>query len=354
LVLTSPGAYAFRRKFLGTWQAVTGISARIFLSVRLVFESPLPGLGSIVLGEAHPPPFSPSGICCILRSHSNSTVGVLEYSEVNKISSINCLVRADATEITSAGTVEHAKYLAKLLSRLKESSILEREVAINATLRKMLDTRAAGRRWRAYRRLSSYLFLGSWILFGMLVLFVVQVIVFRFRLGGMWPLAVTAVLLIAHVVCVFKRVHKILFPGCSAARWKQVILMILTPTTCIRVNDFLAQELFAGFHFLVVARVMLNEGECRKVTSRALRELTYPADLDGCKDNCAVSEWVTLNWRHAIERWIGQEFGSVEKLLEAPARSSPKSILYCPRCLTQYVFMKSHCSDCPRVSLQHF
>jgi hypothetical protein len=322
----------------------------VFSSV-LVCESPLPGLGSIVLGESQPPPFSPSGICCIRESHSKTASGLLEYADVSRFSFTNHLVLADATEIASAGTVEHARYLAELLSQVKESTISERELAINANLRKMLDTRSAGRRWRAYRRLSSYLFLVSWMLFGILVLFVVQVMVLRFRLSGTWPLAVSAVLLITHIVCVFKRVHEVLFPRSSAERWKQVMLMILTPTTCIRVNDFLIHELFAGFHFLVVARVMLNEAEARKVTSRALRELTYGADLEGCKDNCDAAEWVNLNWRLAVEKWIGQEFGNVEGFLESPAKSSSKSILYCPRCLTQYVVIKSHCADCPKVSL---
>jgi hypothetical protein len=82
--------------------------------------------------------------------------------------------------------------------------------------------------------------------------------------------------------------------------------------------------------------------------------LIYPADCEGCDDNCVAAGWVAVHWRLAVESWIEQEFGSPEGLIQAPARISLGSVLYCPRCLTQYVSFRSHCADCPRVSLRPF
>ena len=169
------------------------------------------------------------------------------------------------------------------------------------------------------------------------------------RLPALWPLGLIVVLLVADTIYTFNKVHRFLFPENTDERWKQIVLMILTPTASIRAKDFLLRELFAGFHFLVVARVILDSSQACIFTARVLRELTNPLSTGGSTDKCKAVEWTETEWRTVVWEWAEKEFGNPHKLIGAPEKLAPDCLCYCPRCLTQYMFVRTHCADCPGV-----
>ncbi len=321
---------------------------------QLVVENLLPQTGSVFVAEPAPPLISPSGVCCFLNGSENRVAGYVDFADAGFFSSKDCSVSSGSTFVCSSGTAQQAERLSDLLARIKASAISERDTLITDGFQHMLDTRRAGRRWRAYQRACGLLSLDSWTLFGTLVALFAMLALFRFQLVAAWPLAVLALIVMPHSVYVFFRVHLMLFPQKSHERWKEVALMILTPPACIRAGDFIARELFAGFHSLAVSRVLLDEDGSRGFTARTLREIIYPLNVDDPYNSSEAAEWAKKKWAAVVWEWAEREFGDPLQLVGAPEKLTEGCICYCPRCLTQYLLLRNSCSDCPGVALKLF
>jgi hypothetical protein len=319
---------------------------------RLAVESPLPQAGSIFVAEPAPPLISPSGVLCFSKGLENRAALYVDFADEGCFLSKDCSVSNGSELICASGTAEQAAHLSDLLTNIKASDMDKRDALITDGFRRMLDTRRAGRRWRAYQRAFGFLSLDSWVLFGAFVSLIAMIAFFKLPLVTAWPLAVLSLILVPHSAYVFFRVHLLLFPNKTHERWKQIALMILTPLACVRGGDFITRELFAGFHSLAVSRVLLDEAGSRSFTARTLRELIYPIVTE--YPHCEAAEWAKRKWAAVVWEWSEQEFGDPQCLIHAPKKISEGCICYCPRCLAQYLFLRNSCSDCPGVTVRNF
>jgi hypothetical protein len=228
-----------------------------------------------------------------------------------------------------------------------------RESIIDSSFKRLLDTRKASARWKAYRKISSLVLADSWALFGVLVtLFLL--LLFRFGLAATWPLAIPAVMFLSHNIYAFYRTHSVFYRNRGQERWKQIVLMVLTPTSSIRASDMTVRELFAGLHFLAIGRVLLGPAQSRELTSKTLREMLHPVEVAEEHSSSPASEWATERWTRIVSDWAEKEFGDLKELLAPPPKESARCIRYCPRCLTQYVVDQDNCADCPGIKLISF
>lgn len=350
----SPDALLFSRSIGGSWRVDPTPPPQVTSRYRLVVEGLLPLRGGIVVAESEPPLISPSGICCSQRTGAVQIGQCIDLPEAGPFTSKDCAVWSGPTQVLSLATADQAQHLVELLSRVKASSIPERDSLITHTFHRMLDTRRAARRWKAYKKVSRLLALDSWILFCTLLVFSVVLAPLRFQLAAAWPLAIIALVVLPHTAYLFYRIHLMFFPHKALERWKQIALMFLTPPAAIRASDLIAREIFAGFHSLAVARVLLDDVKSRDFTTRILREMLYPLDQQNGEETPEVAKWTRQRWTSIVWEWTRQEFGDPQKLIHTPPKESPTCVCYCPRCLTQYVALRSYCSDCPTVATLSF
>lgn len=301
-----------------------------------------------------PPLISLSGVCCSLGGPDAEFSKYIDFANAEPFLSKGCTVSSGSEVVCFSGTEQQAQLLSDLLANLKASESTKRDALITADLRRMLDTRRAAQRWRAYKKASGFLSLGSWTMFGTLVALFVILVLLRFQAVAVWPLAVLMLVVIPHTTYVFYRVHLIFFRRKVEDRWKRIVLMFLTPPACIRAGDFIAHELFAGFHSLAVSRVLLDDAGSRDFAARTLREMMYPLDIDDHKYSCAAAEWAKAKWMKVVWEWMEQEFGDPRQLIDAPRKATANCVCYCPRCLTQYLFLRTSCSDCPGIAVKPF
>ncbi len=353
IFLPSGHASLFKRSIRGRWRVSLPTSPATSL-YRVVVEGLLPQLGSVFVAEPAPPLISLSGVCCFLGRADTASPKYIDFANTEPFLSKGCTVSSGSEVVCFSGTAQQAHLLSELLAKVKVSDSTRRDALITADLRRMLNTRRAAQRWKAYQKASGFLSLGSWTMFGTLVALFAMLVLFRFQAVAAWPLAVLILLVIPHTAYVFYRVHVIFFRRKVEDRWRQIALMFLTPPACIRASDFIAHELFAGFHSLAVSRVLLGNVESRDFAARTLREMMYPLDIDEPNDSSGAAEWAKAKWMKLVWEWIEQEFGDPRQLIDAPRKATAGCVCYCPRCLTQYLFLRGFCSDCPGVTVKSF
>jgi len=343
----------FKRSIRGRWR-VSLPPSPVTSIYRVVVEGLLPQLGSVFVAEPAPPLISLSGVCCFLGRADTGSAKYIDFAHAEPFLSKDCTVSSGSEVVCFSGTAQQAQLLSELLGKVKASDSTDRDALITADLCRMLDTRRAAQRWRAYQKASGFLSLGSWTMFGTLVALFAMLVLFRFQAVAAWPLAVLILVVIPHTAYVFYRVHLIFFRRKGEDRWKQIVLMFLTPPACIRASDFIAHELFAGFHSLAVSRVLLNDVESRGFAARTLREMMYPLDIDDHNTSCVAAEWAKAKWMTVVWEWMEHEFGDPRQLIDTPRKANAGCVCYCPRCLTQYLFLRGFCSDCPGVTVKPF
>ena len=347
----SGDASLFKRSILGYWTVAKSSVASRF---RLVVENLLPRLGGTLLAESAPPLISPLGICCSQNGVGVRSAHCIDLDDAGPFTYKDYDVLSGSSFVCSSVTAEQAARLAELLTRVKASSIAERESIITHAFHQLLDTRRAARRWKAYKKASKLLSFDTWALFGVLIVLSVTLGPLRFQFAAAWPLAIVTLVLLPHTAYLFYRIHSIFFRDGAQARWKHVALMFLTPTAAIRASHLIEREIFSGFHSLAVARVVLSETESRAFTASTLREMSYPLDSNDEKSVSQAAKWARHRWASVVWAWTEKEFGDPQTLIQAPCKESASCVCYCPRCLAQYVVSRNYCADCPGVATQAF
>lgn len=352
IFFSSGRASLFKRPIRGNGSASSPLCL-VISTYKVVIEGFLPRIGSVFVAEPAPPLISPSGVCCS-PYRTDGFARYIDFSDAESFLVKDCSVWSGSKFVCCSGTSQQAQRLSNLLDEVRASDITEREALITASFHKMLNTGGAARRWKAYQRASALLSFGSWTLLGAFVSLFALLVFFRFQLIAVLPLAVFALVFIPHTAYLFYRVHLMFFRQNVHERWKQIVLMFLMPPACIRASDFIAHELFAGFHSLAVSRVLSDDNESRNFTGRTLREMMYPTDSDNESSSSEAAVWAKRKWMAVVWEWAEQEFGDPRQLLGVPKKTSESCICYCPRCLTQYLLSRSYCADCPGVAVVPF
>lgn len=224
---------------------------------------------------------------------------------------------------------------ATLLQQLQRAGKPQREAMVLRWLHQAMNTRTAARRVTVFTRRSRLLRVLANI--QLLMLFLALPLAFvRFGPGVLWRVAVVLLAVSGVITLEFWMLHKRLFPGASAARFKSALTIMLSPIAAIRAADVISRDLLGGFHPLAVAAVILPIHEFRQLAGEQLRLNRFGEP---------TSKWYRENLGRLMERLVRQNKISPDELLR-PAQRDRGAVAFCPRCLAQYVKMPGACADC--------
>jgi hypothetical protein len=224
---------------------------------------------------------------------------------------------------------------ATLLEQVQRARKPEREAMVLRWLQQAMDTRTAARRVTVFTGRSRLLRILANI--QLVMLFVALPLAFvRFGPGVLWRMAVVLLAISGVITLEFWMLHKKLFPGASAARFKSALTIMLSPIAAIRAGDVISRDLLGGFHPLAVAAVILPTHEFRQLAGEQLRLNRFGEP---------TSKWYRENLGKLMERLVRQNNIPLDELLR-PAQKDSGAVAFCPRCLAQYVKMPGACADC--------
>jgi hypothetical protein len=233
------------------------------------------------------------------------------------------------------GSEVQALAYGRLLQRLQCCPDAARGPAILGWLRRAMAASRAARLALAFARGARWLRVLANLQLALLFLALPLSFV-EFGPGVLWRVAVFMFAISAAITLEFWMLHKKLFREAGPARFKAALTMMLSPIAAIRACDTLARDLFARHHPLAVAAALLPEDEFRRFAGERLRFHRFGNH---------PSKWFQENSGRLMEQTIRQR-GIKPAQLMRPAHRDSGSVVYCPRCLAQYVKERSTCSDC--------
>ncbi len=147
----------------------------------------------------------------------------------------------------------------------------------------------------------------------------------------------------------YQRVYRVLHGSGDPNRGSVTAMLLLSPVAATRAFDQLAAYAVSRFHPLAVASVLFSRETFLAEASRYLRAVKYPlpeAGSAGFSGPTGAQDWLSENWRDAVERFLGESFDDPVQLLSPPRKDSEKCRSYCPRSCSQYRFEAGDCVDC--------
>ncbi len=224
----------------------------------------------------------------------------------------------------------------------------ERGQAIQAALAQHLDPQAVGERLALFRRLTADLQLSCLVSF-FLVFILVPLLVW---LDAAMPLLTLGVCYLGMALLgtlQFYRAHLILYPEEKLDRFKNVLLVLLSPADASHARDKLAHPLLGEYSPLAVARVLCGKTRFEEFAANAWRDLENPM-LPICPVAVSAPQkteaWFRACLHGLIKKLLTDSGVESGPLLAPPVPDHPTSRSYCPRCLGQYVLVSGTCPDC--------
>ena len=324
----------------------------------LLFLSPLPPPGQIVLSHLLPVSISPSGVCAfnsqVLPSGSRpatQTGEFVPFSSIKQAGSDGPYLLLNNEKFAKCATPKQAKALASVIKSAAQAKVSKRESIVRSWMAKQFDARAAEKLWReAVEEIGSLQGVCT-ILF--LFLFVgVPIIAMIFGLQQLLiPAGATMIALAVLIGVMFFQLHRKFFPAESQERFENLVKMILCPPVSMRAADILTRHLLSDYSPIVVASVLPGTKEQQFVRAFVL-DLQHPLKHEVTEAKAVE----TIAWATAEQ--LKASLAHVERTGDAsllgPIEREGDSIAYCPRCGIQFVVSEGECPDCPGVELVGF
>lgn len=229
-----------------------------------------------------------------------------------------------------------------LLQRLRSVARSERAKMLERWLVQAMSARRVARRLRVFSGRSRWLRVLVNLQFAFLFL-AVPMLFARAGTGILWRVILFLLGLSALIALEFWTVHRRLYPGAST-RLKSAVTIVLSPVAAIRACDVLARDLLTGYHPVAAAGGLLPAGEFAEFAGEQLRLCRFGGQHD---------KWYQQTLAKLMSQAIKQTGTRPETLLR-PAERYEGCVVYCPRCLAQYVKDAGRCADCGFAGLVPF
>jgi hypothetical protein len=151
------------------------------------------------------------------------------------------------------------------------------------------------------------------------------------------------------------KIHKYFFPDDANERFASSIKAFLYPPYSIRVSDLTAHNLFAEYHPIVPASIILKRRNFEQFCKEILVDLFYPNYsylLTG--ELIEADAWHRNLIIKLLNEYLEEEGISTQALLKPPKRFDNTCKSFCPRCGNQYGAAIESCSDCSDIKLISF
>lgn len=359
----APHAVVFSRNYRGRWREGAPDLELSAWKTTGALANLLPFFSGVVVASPEPLALTPEAVFPTPQSDPAPGASTAEtprhipFSAIKKIAAQGERVTCNGREIHRATSAAEARHVAAHLRSLAKLKQTARAAAIEKELKRQFDTEAIRARLEEYCKATRWVGRLSNLLFVVLFMIVPAYIWFGvITLAWLALLAVT-VLIIAALARSFSRAHRQLHPDDSESRWTDSLTVALSPFAAIRSRDALARNLLATFDPLVIASVLLPAAAFEQAAARATRHLHFPVSSSS---ESASEEWrVPQAWfqrarNGAIENFLKENCGDLQKFLKPPAPNSKESRSYCPRCHSQFRVDSGECNDCRGVLLVGF
>jgi hypothetical protein len=328
-----------------------------------VFASPLPPLGTILVGNQFPLSISPDAVLAYVSTCVNpgarpaQTGKLFKFDDIRKVEAVGKKVRINGELLLKVGSTTYAAHIAKQVQDLSKLTPAKRESALKEIARDCFDTKAISERWEKYReQIGTIRMLTNW-LFTYLFVFT-PLLIWRLGFHTSWPALLGGLLCFTITTAIFfRRTHKTFYPDAEDDRFTHFLIVMLSPATTVRAHDTLSRSLLEGFHPLAIAKDFCTEDEFRNFASILLRDIRHPA-LSLCPRTEPLAIETESYGRNlldkTVEDFLRKNNVSLKKLLLPPEPADLTCVSYCPRCLTQFTTLTGKCDDCGGIPLISF
>jgi hypothetical protein len=240
-----------------------------------------------------------------------------------------------------------------LLQQIRQARRSQREQIIQTWLRKSLNVQSATRHLKVFQHRSLWIRITCNLQFFFLF-FLLPVAISIFVPRMLW---LTIFLVVATSILLaidFRGLHRELFTKTPDShfrdshlkdtRFKGTLTIALSPLAAIRACDTLCRDLVVNYHPVAVAGAICSDKEFEALAGEQLRRGKFTT---------FANQWYQKKLETLIEQVIRQRGLEPERLL-APSTQMSGCVVYCPRCLAQYVAEREECADCGHEALVAF
>jgi hypothetical protein len=260
-----------------------------------------------------------------------------------------------------ASSPHDARQLADRLNHIAQTPAAQRESAIASLLSAHTDVAAARERLAQFRSASMPLALFSGLLLADTFLVAPTLLWTMYDHPSGWQILAVYLcfylLLWALAIAAYRKLHRTVAPDRRKERLKHSLLMLVSPANTMRGLSSITTDLFAEFHPLAVARVLLADEPFQIFARQSLRDIrqpllpVYPTDDPRLVE---IVESSRARLQAALERLVEQSGLDAATLLAPPAPEGPDVRSWCPRCEQQYSLSHGRCDDCGGIELVPF
>ena len=320
-----------------------------------VLATPLPPLGSLVVGNQFPLSISSEAVLAYVAPSINpagrpaQTAKVLSFDQVSKLTVRGKKLIINGEIFLKAGSPSFATMIAAQLLCLAKLNPSRRTAAIEEMLDSSFDFGAVKARWEQFARQARPVRLLANCLFAYLFI-LTPVLVWNVGFRQCWPGLLAGLLALTITTSIlFRRLHLRLYPASTDERFTQFLTILLSPATAIRAVDLLSRPLLESFHPLTLSRVLCNKDQFQNFAQQLAREVRHPA-LPVCPVEETLAKQTEQAWRTmykaALERFLAENGLDADELNRAPLAGDESCRSYCPRCLAQFTMREAKCHDC--------
>jgi hypothetical protein len=206
-----------------------------------------------------------------------------------------------------------------------------------------LNTESVARYLKVFRRRSLWLKIATNLQFFFLF-FLLPVAIGTFVPRILWLAIFMVVATSISIAVEFWSLHRELLTKSKDTRFKATLTIALSPISAIRACDALCRDLVVNYHPVAVAGAICSDAEFETLAGEQLRRSKF---------SVFASQWYHKKLEDLIEQVIRQKGLQPDQLL-VPAIQTSGCILYCPRCLAQYLTKRAECADCGYEALKAF
>jgi hypothetical protein len=278
----------------------------------------------------------------------------IRYEDIRSVTADGNDVLVNGKHFLRVGSTCFARRLAALVQELKLLPEAERGQTISAALTRHLNPVEVQSRLDLFQSASAELQITCCVL----VFLVFMLPMMLIWLEASFPVFtfLSAYLALAWLGTIqFHFAHRLLHPEERLERWKQTLVMLVSPADVLHARDKLTRTCLIDCSPLSVAMVVCSRDQFDEFAAESWRDVEYPmlpicaATESGPQE---TEEWFRLQWREHLARFLEEAGLCATKLVEPPAPDSSEALTYCPRCLGQYLLPAGTCYECGGRPLQ--
>lgn len=327
------------------------VASRAIGNVRagLVWNHPLPPLGTLLSAASWPLGVSPDGVCTLERCELDRGARAVfvprarAWQGIREFARSGCAIEIDGEEFGLATSESEARRFVDWLAHVQALPREQRAAAIDAALAESLTPGRARARADEFETRARVLRTLCCVLFAFLFVGLPWTVE-HFGLERTWPWLL-GVMLVLHgaILAVFTRVHGRTTPGFASA----MAQLALSPPQAVRAVDLASRTVLAGLHPLA-ALELLPERERAPLRRAVCVDAFHPREPADGSDVLALR--CGAQYRELLQRALTTRLAldgtDPARVLTAPELDDPARRSWCPRCELQFDIESAVCGDC--------